>query len=478
MSLPNEVIANIVKDNENSYSISKDISNALPIKFIRYEELDYHKHLNKVNILYQNCIYFNINPKIDDYNLVQKTNKMTMRKNYIEFDDSFNENLDILVNYKLKVIKFGFIFNKSVDNLPDCINTIIFGEAFNTEIHNFPILLKKIYFGYSFNQDLNLPKGITTLHLGNNFNKNIKNLQSNLISFGINYYTLNLTKNQKSLKTLKITSYFDEINNIYIPDSVTELLLVCKSGFDIPNHINKVYSGYIKNDVLDLPESITHMNNCKMKILPVNLVEVEFNHYFNSEILFFPETLKKIKFGYKYDFPLDNLPESLEHLEFGDNFNSSLSLPNNLSYLKLGFNFNKKLVLPIYLEYLEFGYCFNKKIKFSKNIKTLIFGNLYNQELFLPPFINKLKLGTFFDNKITFTNPENMKHLEINFDSIINLPINEMNLDELITIHCYDKYEQNLNSGILSLSGMKKIKLEIIGTIYRLYMNNISSLYK
>ena len=67
----------------------------------------------------------------------------------LEFDNNFNEPIDIQHLDKLTEIVFGDSFNEMIDNLPPNISKLKFGFAFNKEVNLLPNKLFQITFGAS-----------------------------------------------------------------------------------------------------------------------------------------------------------------------------------------------------------------------------------------------------------------------------------------------------------------------------------------
>lgn len=440
MNIPIEIVANILKFNENKHLICKEL-----LKYynntIRYENIDFFSiFFEKANIVFKSYFFSSLKlnlinkkqlPDTPECLLWSKINNVIIEKKKIIYDDSYDEEINCLPQF-IKKIQFGFKFNKSIDNLPDCIDTLIFGEAFNQEINKFPEGIRKLYFGSSYNKKLILPNNINTLHLGNNFSKKIENLPNNLKSFGVNYFTLNLIKKQKFLKTLKITSYFEKIDKIYIPSSVDTLILMCRYEGVIPNNVCKINYLLCTNDIPISNKYVKHIANYCSDTFPNKLISVNFNHYFNKSIDFFPQTLKKIVFGFYFNVSLTELPDSLEHLELGHKFNSDIILPKNIKYVKFGFVFNNIVDIPQSVETLIFGYCFNKNF-------------------IIPDNLVELRLGINYRKKIKCDIPISLKHLEIEYNSLRYF---ENSLNNLLTFNLKNAENKEIYTTLKKLYSM------------------------
>lgn len=421
MNLPIEIIANILKFNENRYLICKELLKYYIIT-IRYDDIDHFSiFIEKANVQFKSYHFKSLKLNLINKNQIagtcecllwSKINNVNIEKKKIIYDDMYNDIIPNLPKF-IEKIQFGFAFNKTIDNLPDNINTIIFGEAFNQEINKFPEEIRKIYFGCSYNKKLFLPDNINTLHLGNNFSKKIENLPNNLKSFGVNFFTLNLIKKQKFLQTLKITSYFEKISEVCIPESVNTLILMCRYIGSIPNNVSSINYLLNTNEIPLSNTYVKHITNYCSDTFPNKLRSVSFNHYFNKSINLFPQTLKKIVFGFNFNMDLIELPESLEHLELGHKFNTNIILPKNIRYVKFGFDYNKSVDIPCSVETLIFGYCFNK-----------IF--------IIPDNLVELRLGINYRKKINCNIPISLKHLEIEYNSLCYF---ENSLNNLLTLN-------------------------------------------
>jgi len=89
----------------------------------------------------------------------------------ITFDNKFNRPVNQLPS-TLKVLIFGWKFNKSIDHcLPESLKKLTLGNNFNQPINKLPKSLKRLQLGWCFNQSVDeLPKTLKSLTLGSDFN--------------------------------------------------------------------------------------------------------------------------------------------------------------------------------------------------------------------------------------------------------------------------------------------------------------------
>lgn len=202
-----------------------------------------------------------------------------------EYDEEFDEDLINEIK-KYDCIKFGYNFNKSIDNLPDNIKKIVFGRFFDKKIDNLPNSVKYIQFGVNeseFNQEVNyLPESLKVLNLENcySFNKDLSNLP-------------------KSLKVLKLHNYVQDI-----PDSVEYLKFYFHYGeeIDIPDNIKYLTLSpfeEVHNKKINFSENLeyVHFN------FQVQLTKTELNKMKNIEHII--SVFNKYAYQYSSDIKLN-----------------------------------------------------------------------------------------------------------------------------------------------------------------------------
>lgn len=114
--------------------------------------------------------YVNLSKK---FNVPWNANVLPNSVEVISFHDKskFNYNFrSINLPQYLRVIQFGYMFDKNIDSLPDTVEIIRFckNARFNQYINHFPSNLKEIYFGSEFNKPIhNLPIAIAIIYFSN-----------------------------------------------------------------------------------------------------------------------------------------------------------------------------------------------------------------------------------------------------------------------------------------------------------------------
>ena len=87
-------------------------------------------------------------------------------------------------NNIIRKIRFSNKFNRSVDNLPQSVESITFGDDFNQSVDNLPhkinnlfVGVESITFGYRFNQSVDkLPQSVKSITFGSDFNQSVDKL--------------------------------------------------------------------------------------------------------------------------------------------------------------------------------------------------------------------------------------------------------------------------------------------------------------
>jgi len=155
-----------------------------------------------------------------------------IKKDILILGDNYNKKLSKFLINKIReknilTIRFGKIFNKSIDNLPNGVENLIFdSDFFNNSVDNLPSTVKKLIFKQAFNRSIDfLPEGLTYLKLGWDFEQKLDNLPESLeyldVGGSFNEHLNNLPEN---LKILVLGIYFNSdvkfpknIENIYHP---------------------------------------------------------------------------------------------------------------------------------------------------------------------------------------------------------------------------------------------------------------------
>jgi len=199
----------------------------------------------------------------------------TIFKNLISFNFDFDlpislKMIDIFECEKIQKIKFNKVFNQSIDNLPDFINTISLGQYFNKKINKLPYNLKLLILPLHYNHLIdNWSPKLEILHMpyyGNTFNcipHSIKELH---------LHTNKLTK--EYLEKIPITIeklYIDTINiqelKGNLPPFLKGLSIKC---LELNNEV-EYNNRYNIADTLDIPDTLKKVGYidigyCKMKL--------------------------------------------------------------------------------------------------------------------------------------------------------------------------------------------------------------------
>jgi len=157
----------------------------------------------------------------------------------------------------IKKIKFNWLFNGNVDNLPNNITHLHFGREFNKPLDNLPVNLIFLELGNSFNQPLDfLPHSLKMLVIGDSFDHPLENLPSNLENLVISGFYKHPLKNlPPTLKFLAIgfRYYYKKKEiipfssfNYFISDSTTTIVIVALFYQHLEN-FDKKYKFELKN---------------------------------------------------------------------------------------------------------------------------------------------------------------------------------------------------------------------------------------
>ena len=128
-------------------------------------------------------IYFfcNFNDNLDK-NILKKLNSVKYIE-FVNYTDFYEKQQKFTFSINDRTNKF----NKSINDLPSHIKSLILGYSFNQVIKNYPEKLKELIFGHKYNQDVNnLPANLIKLVFGFEFNKPVDNLPNKIkiLSFG------------------------------------------------------------------------------------------------------------------------------------------------------------------------------------------------------------------------------------------------------------------------------------------------------
>lgn len=220
---------------------------------------------------------------------------------------------------------------------------------------------------------------------------------------------------------------------------------------------------------VDVFNNIKYLYRVNTKILPTNLIELEFNNSFNKYLdkIKFPESLVKIKFGNNFNKPVLNLPNNLIYLEFGNKFNQkniNIKLPANLEFLFFGKEFNKSLdnfELPANLKKLTFGKYFNKpinKLKINKNLEFIKFGLYFtkNFDILSNYNITSLIFRNFY-NIYDAKYPKTLQYLKYGNNRIGYQEFRIRNINLIQNITRLSAYDTNFRSHLLTFQNLTRL---------------------
>lgn len=234
--IPKELVIRISNDvcdyDKNRLSMTCHVFNFYGLSF-GYDRLYSYSQIKDAspNLTIQN-IYFD-SENIDMLKTLLKNNK-NIRK--LVLCDKFNECVEGMNLVNLTAIEFGFGFNKSIDNLPDNIESLKIEGNFRQQITRLPRGLKKLYLDCDFDETVVelLPRNIECLEL---YPDKPLNLGDKLMS---------LTLKKLTLWDNVGSSFFD-----FVPNSVNELE-ICGShltsertiSFSVPKSVRSLYVNY------------------------------------------------------------------------------------------------------------------------------------------------------------------------------------------------------------------------------------------
>jgi len=339
----------------------------VPLNFNKKEHLCYKNINHKIRSNFDMFTIFADNgTKINSINIFEQ----------IQYVDCINNvnNLYKIIDFipiKLKYINFGKHFDIPWDKklLPDTVESISFHKKnkFNFNIHsnNLPKYLKKISFGYMFNKSIdNLPESIEVISFSNNskFNQIIHKFPTSLkeISFGDWF--------NKPLEILP-----DNVNTIYFSKQS-----IFNSSIVFPNDLKSIHFGKEFDQDISCLFLCTNIQSIKLHTCS------KFNQPFTVNI---NKSIKHISFGIKFN-NIINLTqcENLYSLKFHNKsqYNQVTILPKNIEYLYLGKKFDYDLILPNTIKILKFpnNSKFSQRLIYDMNNFTgkLILGKLYRQK--------------------------------------------------------------------------------------------------
>ncbi|KAN0004213.1 hypothetical protein ACTFIZ_010362 [Dictyostelium cf. discoideum] len=373
----------------------------------------------------------------------------------LEFN-SFNQVINFGdIPFGVKNIKFGYPFNRSLNNLPNSIESLTIMQCYERKIElghclsltelNFthynrfneviepgdlPITLKKLSLGCLFNKLLihgSLPPQLEYLNLGEQFNQP---LQEGILPNSIKTLYLGVKFSQvlKAFHLPKSLTNLIGIGNLKLQSPIILNELTQLTQLDIGNYNHQIEENYLPKNLKSL-----NLGSLNQPLIPNSL----------------PNSITFLDMGKSYNHELDNniLPKSLNHLIFSNQFKKSLGISScsgscsgddggGGSSCGIGdCDFNVKHPIPINCSILEF----------SGNLHSnLIFG----KDIIIPSSIRKLK--TYLPNSECMkvgSIPSTVIDLFLNGSLPKQIPI-DMLPKSITTLHI-DFYSYHLSPGII-----------------------------
>lgn len=149
--------------------------------------------------------------------------------------DNFNIILDVKYTnlFNIPILYFGYLFNQTVDNLPNYVINLNFGHNFNQRVNKLPNSIITLTFGYNFYQLVdNLPNSIINLNFKYNFYRRINKLPNSIVNITIRHDYVNLVDNLPN-SIIKINCECDDCCK-------NEILDFKKTQFNW-KHFNRIY---------------------------------------------------------------------------------------------------------------------------------------------------------------------------------------------------------------------------------------------
>ena len=159
--------------------------------FITNKDLHSIYKTTKLLLFIRQFCYWNLNCEYSikyytQYDFRSKLQNMIKNPNNnlsLDLSNSQN-NIDRYILDNTHSVKFKWIYDEIIDDLPNSITHLILGDNFNQPINNLPDSVTHLILGDNFNQPLiNLPNSLTHLILGDNFNQTIYGIPDSLKYF-------------------------------------------------------------------------------------------------------------------------------------------------------------------------------------------------------------------------------------------------------------------------------------------------------
>jgi hypothetical protein len=222
-----------------------------------------------------------------------------------------------MIPKSLEHFNFGKFYWNIIDDIDytlfESLTSLTLGNQFNKGISRvkWPSKLATLTFGDCFNQDIThatFPETLTILSLGRDFNQ-----------------TINYVKFPVMLEVLYMSSIFNHDITIEFP-SLTKIIFGMSFTHTfplMPSLIELLFGAYYNRSPMSL-------------ILSDTIYKIEFGHNFNQDIINvqWPKSLGIITFGYSFNQPLTlEWPMYLHTITFGNDFAQSIL---HVKFLNLG----------------------------------------------------------------------------------------------------------------------------------------------
>ncbi|GAM17281.1 hypothetical protein SAMD00019534_004560 [Acytostelium subglobosum LB1] len=369
------------------------------------------------------------NQSLDDGTLPRMLNTLIFGANYnqpffnddilpptltkLHFGSNFDQHIPILPVSLLELV-FGFRFNHPIMKkpLPGSITRLVFGYYFDQPMNNYtlPTSLTELSFAYDETAPVNRstlsPELMDTLLPGE-----LPNPLAVTAFAGKFQHIIQKDVLPKNLKVLHLGREFDQemkVKTSIFPPTLVEIKFgrefnQCLDIGIFPRTLKRLTFGYMYNKIIVpgvLPEALEHLElghsfneTLRIGVLPTNLQYLTFGRNFNQLInqQVIPRGLLKLTFGHMFNQELkpECLPPTLLELKFGANYTTNLhpnSLPSSLKTLMVA----SKHALDA--------------LPYPPNLKTVIFGDYskhtWHEYYDLPGTVNELII-----HKLELTNP-------------------------------------------------------------------------
>lgn len=253
----------------------------------------------------------------------------------IIFSDDFNSQLDNYIQLisTQPILYFGNNFNQELVCLTPNIKTIILGKKFNKSLEHLPETLESIIFvpESEYYYPLNfLNNNIKELILGDSYDTKIKKFPFHLEKLRLSSdYIYEIDEFPPNLKYLDIGSSYN-YPLINLPPCLETLIIDGKFNqlinypFELKHLVFKPKSEFA-HELLNLPPKLIYLEITHNYFLPIhklseNIKCLSLGDYYSGQISSLPKNLIKLKFsrGFKYFF--SEIPEGVRVIELYSNY--------------------------------------------------------------------------------------------------------------------------------------------------------------